>query len=129
MARRKTGSNFRGSCSKLCIDTPRRRDERRDLAVIFLARRAFDPGGDIGPRRAGAGERLRHIVRVEAARQQPGLSSLDPVEQAPVEAASVASRPPGGFRGLGVEQQIIGDGVEKRNGREIGGLAYRNAPS
>ena len=48
---------------KLCIDTPRRRDKRRDLAVIFLARRAFDPGGDIDPRRAGAGERLRHIVR------------------------------------------------------------------
>ena len=73
--------------------------------------------------RAGLGERRRHIIRVEAACQQPWFLGFDHAKQAPVEALPIASRPSAGLARLGIEQQIIRDGIELRNRSEIGGLA------
>ena len=69
------------------------------------------------------GQRVRHIGRVEAARQQPWFLGFDHPKQAPVEALPIASGPSGGAGRLRVEQQVIGDAIEKRHNREVGGFA------
>ncbi len=84
-------------------------DEGADPAGILLARRALDAGGDIDAGRAGDGDRLDDIARIEAAGQHPGHARVDALEQGPVEGVAEAAGTRGVGRRAGVEQQPVGD--------------------